>query len=72
MVWECGSVVWECWSVGVRVWKCGSGGAHPRQVCNYENINALNTNYFNHKATDIIISKHLVFMYPGYEYFCKQ
>ena len=45
-VWEygvgvwCGSVVWECWSVGVRVWKCGSGGAHPRQVCNYENINA--------------------------------
>ena len=38
MVWECRSVVWECWSVGVRVWKCGSGGAHPRQVCNYENI----------------------------------
>ena len=35
-----GSVVWECWSEGVRVWNCGSGGAHPRQVRNYENINA--------------------------------
>ena len=40
MVWEYRSVVWECWSVGVRVYKCGSGGAHTRQVCNYENINA--------------------------------
>ena len=54
MVWESGSVVWECWSVGVRGWKCGSRGAHSRkgeynvtwssacylQLCNYENINA--------------------------------
>ena len=45
MVWECRSVVWEC---GVGVLECGSesvvvcmsGGAHTRQVCNYENINA--------------------------------
>ena len=38
-VWKYGVIVWEC-GVGVRVWKCGSGGAHPSQVCNYENINA--------------------------------